>query len=444
MDRNRRNEFRAALALKHTPQLGPRSWKGLLEACDGAYGAYRLNGHWPREVRPTLPAIEAFRAGDYREAAAAEFEAASRLRLDVVLWTDPDYPERLRHIIDPPLFLYCAGRRDLLRGPSVAVVGSRRCSTRGLALASRICEGLSAAGVTVVSGMAKGIDRQGHLSGLAGPGSSIAVLGTGLDVVYPLANKDLFQRLCAEGLVLTEFAPGTPPLAAHFPYRNRIVSGLSLGVVVVEAALRSGSRITARLGLEQGREVYAVPPPGEGDVSLGCDELVEQGARSVTSAGEVILDLAALIKADAKRMREARAAAPRTQLPLDAVFAPPAEEGGGGSDYGGGDGADGAGLVDLAVAGEAAAAAQAEPPESQPRGSDATSPMMAASSPSPALGDDPDQRAVIERLADGEQTHIDQLARDLGWDVGRLSRTLTVMEVLGLVRQWPGMRYGLA
>lgn len=438
MERNRRNEFRAALALKHTPQLGPRSWKGLLEACDGAYGAYRLNGHWPREVRPTLPAIKAFRAGEYREAAAAEFENASRLGLDVVLWTDPDYPERLRHVVDPPLFLYCAGRRDLLRGPSVAVVGSRRCSTRGLALASRICEGLSAAGVTVVSGMAKGIDRQAHLSGLAGPGSSIAVLGTGLDVVYPAANSDLFQRLCAEGLVLTEFAPGTPPLAAHFPYRNRIVSGLSLGVVVVEAALRSGSRITARLGLEQGREVYAVPPPGEGDVSQGCDELVEQGARPVTSAGEVILDLAALIKADAERMRDARAAVPRTQLPLEAVLAPPAD--------GGGDGERGedAEVADAAAASGEAAAAQAESPASQPRDTEAATPMADASPPSPPIGDDPDQRAVIERLADGGQAHIDQLARDLGWDVGRLSRTLAVMEVLGLVRQWPGMRYGLA
>ena len=439
MDRSRRNEFRAALALKHTPQLGPRSWKGLLEACDGAYGAYRLNGHWPREVRPTLPAIEAFRAGEYREAAAAEFEAASRLGLDVVLWTDPDYPERLRHVVDPPLFLYCAGRRDLLRGPSVAVVGSRRCSTRGLALASRICEGLSAAGVTVVSGMAKGIDRQAHLSGLAGPGSSIAVLGTGLDVVYPAANTDLFQRLCAEGLVLTEFAPGTPPLAAHFPYRNRIVSGLSLGVVVVEAALRSGSRITARLGLEQGREVYAVPPPGEGDVSQGCDELVEQGARPVTSAGEVILDLAALIKADAERMREARAAAPKAQLPLDAVFALPVDEGGGH-----GAGGDDAEVVDVDTARRACVAAQAESPESRPGKTRAAAPMATASPPSPPLGDDPDQRAVIERLADGEQAHIDQLARNLGWDVGRLSRTLAVMEVLGLVRQWPGMRYGLA
>ncbi|WP_461211233.1 DNA-processing protein DprA [Desulfocurvus sp. DL9XJH121] len=400
MDEHRQREFRAALALRHTPHLGPRSWKRLLDEFGSAGDAFARPWLWLRGDLVPSKAARAFRRGAFEDGAAGEFAAATALGLDVVLWTDPDYPERLRQLIDPPLFLYCSGRRDLLNGPSVAVVGSRKCSTRGLALASRICEGLSAAGVTVVSGMAHGIDRQAHLSGLAGPGSSTAVLGTGLDRVYPAANVDLFKRLQGEGLVVTEFAPGVRPEAGNFPYRNRIVSGLSLGVVVVEAASRSGSRITARLALEQGREVYAVPGPG-GDASEGCDELVEQGARAVTSAGEVILDLAVLIKADAERMRAARRAAAPRQLPLD-IPAPGGEDG----------------------------PAPAREPAPDP-------------APDSALAD-PDQRAVIERLTGAGRAHIDALARDLGWDVARLSRTLAVLEVMGAVRQWPGMLYGLA
>lgn len=406
---DRLRELKGALALKHTPHLGPRSWKRLLDRFGGAGDAFAAPWRWLTSGAVPGRASAAFRRGAFEDKAASELAAAARLGADVVLWTDADYPERLRTLSDPPLFLYCAGRRDLLNGPSVAVVGSRNCSTRGLALASRICEGLSAAGVTVVSGMAWGIDRQSHLSGLSGPGSSVAVLGTGLDRVYPSGNADLFRRLCAEGLVLTEFAPGVKPEARNFPYRNRIVSGLALGVVVVEAAKRSGSRITARLALEQGREVYAVPGPGCGESFEGCEELVEQGARAVTSAGEVILDLAALIKADARRMRILAEAREPEQLPLD-LGGPACPQAG-------------------TEAGKVPSAASASTPASGPE-----------PGPGPA---DADQRAVIERLTGDGRAQIDQLARDLGWDVGRLSRTLALLEVLGAVRQWPGMVYGL-
>lgn len=443
MDKDRRNEFRAALALKYTLHLGPRSWKRLLQEFGGAYGAFCNRDRWPGGSSLTR-AAQSFRKETYRERAAVEFEAAQDLGLDTVLWTDPDYPERLRHIIDPPLFLYCAGRRDLLHGPAVAAVGSRKCSTRGLALASRICEGLSTAGVTVVSGMAKGIDRQAHLSGLSGPGSSIAVLGTGLDLIYPSSNADLYHRLCGEGLILTEFAPGIEPLPQHFPYRNRIVSGLSLGVIVVEAAKRSGSRITARLGLEQGREVYAVPPPGEGDVSEGCDELVEQGARSVTSAGEVILDLATLIKADAQRLKQARAAVPPSQLRLDTecsgveTLSPSA-----------GTGSRNEGQPDVLAASNSQCLSSLQVSSDAPGAQPSKRFPSAAATPASDFADasdgpeDSEQQAVLEQLANGGRKHIDQLARDLDWEIGRLSRLLTVMEVMGVVRQWPGTIYGL-
>ena len=472
MDNDRLREFRAALAFRHTPHMAHRSWKRLLDRFGCAGDAFVRPWQWLKAGLVPGKACQAFRRGAFEGGAAAEFEAVSRLGWDVVLWTDPDYPERLRHIPDPPLFLYCIGRRDLLNGPAVAVVGSRTCSTRGLSLASRICEGLSAAGVTVVSGMAWGIDRQAHLSGLSGPGSSVAVLGTGLDRIYPSGNADLYHRLCAEGLVVTEFAPGTKPEGRNFPFRNRIVSGLSLGVVVVEAAKRSGSRITARLGLEQGREVYAVPGSGSGASFEGCDELMEQGARSVTSAGEVILDLAELIKADARRMRAAREAVPDRQLFL-AVDAS-SEVGSvasknSGNFSGSTPSVVGLPLVETSVNGQSSVETPvtASPAASfAERTSVASSPKDASSVPeissrsgnehSASAGAagreqrpvpppaDPDQRAVIELLTGGGRVHIDQLSRDLDWDVGRLSRTLAVMEITGAVRQWPGMLYALA
>ncbi|MBU1002891.1 MAG: DNA-processing protein DprA [Proteobacteria bacterium] len=415
MDSARLKEFRAALALKHTPHIGPRTWAKLLAAYGGAAGAYDNALCWRRDKVVSIKGCEAFEAGAYKPAARAEFDSASAQPCQLVLWTDPDYSRRLRQTSDPPLFLYCIGRRDLLAGPSVAVVGSRNCTGRGLAVASRICTGLAEAGVTVVSGMAWGIDRQAHLAGLSGAGSSIAVLGTGLDRVYPPENTDIYNRLCESGLVVTEFPPGTVPEARNFPYRNRIVSGLSLGVVVVEAAMKSGSRITARLALEQGRDVYAVRGP-EGSPSFeGCNDLLEQGARAVSSAGEVILDLAALIKADAQQLESMGQAAQASRS-----FDPPARQGRGGH-----------------KTGHKVATAQRRKPDPA-HGADPESDAQ-------ALGPvDPDQQAVIEALSGAQRMHIDELTRTLGWDQGRTGRTLTLLEVVGTVRQWPGMCYSLS
>ncbi|BBD07221.1 DNA-processing protein DprA [Desulfovibrio ferrophilus] len=415
MDSARLKEFRAALAIKHTPYIGPRTWAKLLAAYGGAAHAYDRASRWRMDKVVSVKGCEAFKAGAYKAAARAEFDVATKQSCSLVLWTDPEYSRRLRQIPDPPLFLYCIGRKDLLAGPSVAVVGSRNCTGRGLAVASRICSGLAEAGVTVVSGMAWGIDRQAHLAGLSGAGSSIAVLGTGLDRVYPPENTDLFERLCQSGLVVTEFAPGTVPEARNFPYRNRIVSGLSLGVVVVEAAMKSGSRITARLGLEQGRDVYAVQGPEGSSTFEGCNDLVEQGAQPVTSAGEVILDLAVLIKADAEQLTpEPRAVSVTQHIPFEHEAMHPT---GKGSDT-----------------------PMPEPP--------AISPVVASCSAGSPMDEcdpvDPDQRAIIEVLSGAERVHIDELTRTLGWDQGRTGRTLTLLEVVGTVRQWPGMCYSLS
>jgi DNA processing protein len=204
---------------------------------------------------------------------------------------DPDYPQALLQIADPPVVLYARGHVELLRQPALAIVGSRNPTPGGVADADAFAEALSNAGLTIVSGLALGIDAAAHRGGLAGAGSSIAVLGTGVDRVYPARNRDLAQRLSGEGLMVSEFALGTPASAQNFPRRNRIISGLARGCLVIEAALRSGSLITARQALEQGREVFAVPGSIHSPLSKGCHWLIKQGAKLVESAQDVLEEL---------------------------------------------------------------------------------------------------------------------------------------------------------
>lgn len=209
----------------------------------------------------------------------------------LVAWDDPDYPPALLEIADPPPVFYCLGRRDLLARPGFAIVGSRNATPQGVADAEAFAATLSAAGLTIVSGLAQGIDAAAHRGGLAGGGSSIAVVGTGPDRVYPAANRALAHELAAHGLIVAEFAPGTPPRRANFPRRNRLVSGLARGVLVVEATLSSGSLITARLAAEQGREVFALPGSIHSPFSKGCHKLIREGAKLVDAAQDILDEL---------------------------------------------------------------------------------------------------------------------------------------------------------
>lgn len=204
---------------------------------------------------------------------------------------DADYPQRLLEIPDPPPLLYVKGRVELLNGPALAIVGSRNATAQGMKDAEAFAQTLSAGGLCIVSGLALGIDAAAHRGGLVGIGSSIAVVGTGLDIVYPAANRALAHQLAAKGALVSEFALGSPSRAQHFPRRNRIISGLALGVLVVEAAVRSGSLITARLAAEQGREVFAVPGSIHSALSKGCHRLIKQGAKLVESAQDVLEEL---------------------------------------------------------------------------------------------------------------------------------------------------------
>jgi DNA processing protein len=204
---------------------------------------------------------------------------------------DDSYPAMLKEIIDPPLALFYRGDPDVLRQPLVAVVGSRRASPYGINAARELARQLSSAGVTVVSGLARGIDAAAHEAALASSGKTIAVLGTGIDIIYPRSHRRLTDAIAAAGLVLSEFPPGTPPMAQNFPIRNRIISGLSLGVVIVEATSRSGSLITARTAAEQGREVFAVPGSIFSRGTEGTHRLIQYGAKLVHEVEDILEEL---------------------------------------------------------------------------------------------------------------------------------------------------------
>jgi DNA processing protein len=218
-------------------------------------------------------------------------EAADRLGLSLLTPASPSYPELLRQVIDPPIVLWVKGSVEALHGLHVAVVGSRAASHEGVSVARQLGQDLAAAGVTVVSGMARGVDGAAHAGALEGGGPTVAVLGCGVDVVYPPEHARLAARIVESGAIVSELAPGAPPLQHHFPMRNRIISGLSRAVVVIEASDHSGSLITARSALDQGRDVLAVPGAILSGRSRGCHALIRDGARLVDSAKDILEEI---------------------------------------------------------------------------------------------------------------------------------------------------------
>jgi len=225
-----------------------------------------------------------------------ELELIEQHRVTLVTLVDDNYPSHLLHIYDPPPFLYVKGELRKEDSLSVAVVGSRFASHYGKSSAESISRDLAREGLTVVSGMARGIDASAHRGALRGGGRTIAVLGCGIGVNYPMENRQLKEAIASQGAVLSEFPLSASPAASHFPMRNRIISGLSLGVVVVEASHRSGSLITARLALEQGRDVFAVPGSIDSLRSRGTHKLIKDGAKLVEDAQDIITELLPQIK----------------------------------------------------------------------------------------------------------------------------------------------------
>lgn len=288
-----REELAAWLRLVETPGLGLDSARKLLAAFGPPQAIFaRPSDAW-REVVPASQATALSRAADTLPLLV---ETTWRWLQDadthhVLTLGDAAYPPLLLDIADPPLVLYAIGHLPLLQAPSIAIVGSRNPTPQGTDNARAFAAHLSRDGLTVVSGMAMGIDAAAHEGALEGPGSTVAVVGTGLDRVYPKRHLALARRIGDQGLLLSEYSLGTPPLPDHFPRRNRIISGLSRGTLVVEAALQSGSLITARLAAEQGREVFAIPGSIHSPQSRGCHALIQQGAKLVASAQDILEEL---------------------------------------------------------------------------------------------------------------------------------------------------------
>jgi DNA processing protein len=277
-----------------TPGIGPRAAARLLERFGSAAAVYRATRVELEKVRLLPEAVDSIIARDRHEPAEVELERVRRLGGDILILDDGVYPSLLREIYDPPIALYVKGAwSECLEQPCVAIVGSRRCSTYGQNAASMLARDLAQRGVTIVSGFARGIDAAAHRGALEGHGRTIAVIGTGLDQVYPRDHKKLAAELLeAGGAIVTQFPLTTPPVSENFPYRNRIISGLSLGVVVVEAAENSGSLITARLAIEQNREVFAVPGNITSRNSFGTNYLIKgAGAKLIQQWQDVAAEL---------------------------------------------------------------------------------------------------------------------------------------------------------
>jgi DNA processing protein len=282
------------VALNMTPGIGPRAAAKLLERFGSAEAVYGATRAELEKLRLLPEAVDSIIARDLFTRAEAEIENVRRLGADLLILDDGVYPALLREIYDPPIAIYVKGAWEAcLDQPCVAVVGSRRCSTYGQNAALMLARDLAQRGVTVVSGFARGIDAAAHRGALEGGGRTVAVLGTGMGEYYPRDHKRLADEIVARGgAVVTQFPLGTPPVAENFPYRNRIISGLSLGVVVVEAAENSGSLITARLAIEQNREVFAVPGNITSRNSFGTNYLIKgAGAKLVQQWQDIAAEL---------------------------------------------------------------------------------------------------------------------------------------------------------
>jgi DNA processing protein len=313
------DELQAWLRLTSAPGVGSGAVRRLLAAFGSPQAVLAGQPSSWRQVAGNDAADglgQPFDPADALFAATRAWLAAAPERRAVVTLGDAAYPDALLNTADPPVLLYAEGRVELLRAPSLAIVGSRHATPQGCDNARAFAAHFSRSGLCVVSGLALGIDGAAHEGGLQGPGSTVAVVGTGLDQVYPHRHQKLAARIVEQGLMLSEYPLGTPPLAQNFPKRNRLIAGLSLGTLVVEAAVQSGSLITARMALEGGREVFAIPGSIHSPQSRGCHKLIQQGAKLVETADDILQEL---------RWTPAATGTPKPQGPSLAAPAPEAQ-----------------------------------------------------------------------------------------------------------------------
>ena len=304
------------LALSLAPGLGPASLHRLLETFGSPAAVMQASAGDLRAHGLAPPTIDALRRPD-QAAIDRDLEWREGPANHILTHGSGTYPPLLLQLQDPPPLLYVSGDPGLLDAPQLAMVGSRNPSESGRRTATDFARHLGAAGLVITSGLALGIDAASHRGALDAGAGTIAVTGTGLDRVYPGAHRELAREIAAQGALVSEFPVGTPPLRENFPRRNRLISGLALGTLVVEAAIRSGSLITARLAAEQGREVFAIPGSIHNPLARGCHRLIRQGAKLVETAADVIEELGSL--AAACRTGEATAAEPPETVHLPAA-----------------------------------------------------------------------------------------------------------------------------
>jgi len=309
----------AWLLVSQAPGIGSRTFQRLLSHFEHPQNILEASRQQLQAAAVPPAGIEFLRSPD-RQSIQGSLDWLNQPQRNLLTLHDPAYPRLLAEIPDPPPLLYVQGDPDLLQQPQLAIVGSRNPSASGLANARDFAAFLAAAGLTVTSGLAIGIDGAAH-EGALSRGASIAVTGTGLDRVYPATHRELAHRLAEQGALISEYAPGTPPRAENFPRRNRIISGLCVGVLVVEATLHSGSLITARLALEQGREVFAIPGSIHNPQARGCHRLIREGAKLVESAQDIFEELGALLGSLRALPAEAGPAAPATNHGTDPEYA---------------------------------------------------------------------------------------------------------------------------
>ncbi|NIO11896.1 MAG: DNA-protecting protein DprA [Deltaproteobacteria bacterium] len=305
-------EYLPWFAFRHVKGLGCVAFKNLVEHLGDPRLAFEKSDAELAQI-PGLeqPAIQSLRGFSEWELAKMEMDRVANAGARIILYNDKNYPTRLRNIADPPPLLYMMGELGSEMERAIAVVGSRSASDYGLKITRDLCYGLSSSGFVVVSGMARGIDGQAHEAALEAGGTTMAVLGCGVDVVYPPEHKELYHRIRHQGAILSDLSMGTQPLAFNFPSRNRLISGLAMGVVVVEATEKSGSLITANLANEQGREVFAVPGPAGSSLSRGTHRLIRQGAKLVERVEDILEELAPQINGHVEEVKQP----PRPSLP---------------------------------------------------------------------------------------------------------------------------------
>ena len=293
-------EQEAVIALNMISGIGSQRLKKLLEACGSASKVLLASGEKLRKIEGIGNKITQEITGFRFENLKKELALAKKLNLRIITLEDKEYPANLKNIYDPPICLYLKGKLSQEDTLSLAIEGSRRASFYGLSCAEKFAFALAELGISIVSGLARGIDTQAHKGALKAKGRTIAVLGSGLNCIYPLENKKLTEEISAQGAVISEFPLNAKPLAQNFPRRNRVISGLSLAVIVVEAARNSGALITADFALEQGRDVFAVPGKVDSATSFGTNQLIKQGAKLTDSVEDILEELKPGLKEFAK------------------------------------------------------------------------------------------------------------------------------------------------